>query len=955
MNIKPFSQASSANIFVKSIGNDCIVLNANSYSGTEKDQWWKPAEITKLRVLVVGGGGNGGACSTSTCGAGGGAGGQVIDEVFDGLRPVAGAISVTPAGRGTSSSGMGNSSRFVNGSFGVNLAALGGSNGAPGSTSASSGAGSKSGWGAGGSGTSSTVSTVDNDVPGSNYAGGAGNSYGGGGGSGSGGNGTSATSSAGGSGGVGFASDITGSSIRYAGGGGGVGVCIGCAGGTGVDGGGNGGNQTSRSGTSSSPLLTNTTSAMSSTFGGGGGATAGSITSVTGSQGVVIWRFERRLAPSWIDTTLGSMTNCDVYSDQVLASGIPVPTYSVSSGSLPAGLSLNSTTGAITGTPTVSGAYSFSITATNLVASISQSFTGTVGTCSDLQISVTSPGSNIVPGSEKTIVLSVLNNGPDAATNAEVSYTLPTGVDSVSPPCLETNRVITCRFSSSIPNGFSQSWRIRIKVRGNASSGLTSNGAALVTTNGYDPQLSNNSTDANFTIATASADLVIEQSGDVTFAPGAIGKRVKLRMYNKGLSDATLAKIEFTLFGTHLRPTSVDITRGVGTCEPILTNPFKVTCQRTGSMVPLDEKKLMSDSSQDVFEIVVTIDADNSPHGTSVRAESTVSSSTNDPVIQNNTSNVVFMFIDLRPDLSIHVNTERFVVVPGEVTTATIEVENGGSVSSDGPTRATITLPSGITATSFGVGCSEDSVGSVQCIDANGLAIGSTKIFTFTIKVTESATGGTIYTLNGSVPAASTSAAGASGGETNMVNNSASVDVRAGIPISDLALSVNRPISVKAGAVGSLTLTVANNGPSAADGSSLIYVLPKLVTLSGALPDGCSRIGMGLTCVRSSALLRGASISYAVNVLVDESASTGLTVGGAMNVSTSSFESSLSSNVATDLEANLDVVGSPAATTTTLKPSPPVTGMNSLNGTLMAVGFILAGLAMLWMVRRRLV
>lgn len=56
------------------------------------------------------------------------------------------------------------------------------------------------------------------------------------------------------------------------------------------------------------------------------------------------------------------------YSAEVTAAGFPAPTYSIGSGSLPAGLSLNSSTGAITGTPNTMGAYNFSIIATNVFA-----------------------------------------------------------------------------------------------------------------------------------------------------------------------------------------------------------------------------------------------------------------------------------------------------------------------------------------------------------------------------------------------------------------------------------------------------------------------------------------------------------------------------------------------------------------------------------------------------------
>jgi hypothetical protein len=49
------------------------------------------------------------------------------------------------------------------------------------------------------------------------------------------------------------------------------------------------------------------------------------------------------------------------YSDGVAANN--TSSYSIASGSLPTGLSLNTSSGAITGTPTVQGSFTFAITA----------------------------------------------------------------------------------------------------------------------------------------------------------------------------------------------------------------------------------------------------------------------------------------------------------------------------------------------------------------------------------------------------------------------------------------------------------------------------------------------------------------------------------------------------------------------------------------------------------------
>lgn len=84
------------------------------------------------------------------------------------------------------------------------------------------------------------------------------------------------------------------------------------------------------------------------------------------------------IAPTITTSTLGTITASVAYSLTLSASG-SVPTWSVTSGSLPTGLSLNTSTGVISGTPTTTGSYSVTVTATNSAGSANQTFTGTVG------------------------------------------------------------------------------------------------------------------------------------------------------------------------------------------------------------------------------------------------------------------------------------------------------------------------------------------------------------------------------------------------------------------------------------------------------------------------------------------------------------------------------------------------------------------------------------------------
>lgn len=78
--------------------------------------------------------------------------------------------------------------------------------------------------------------------------------------------------------------------------------------------------------------------------------------------------------PSFIDQTLDNDLRAFIeYSDGVTASNSP--TFSISAGTFVPGLNLNSSTGAVTGTPTAQGEYSFTISATNAAGSDTASFT----------------------------------------------------------------------------------------------------------------------------------------------------------------------------------------------------------------------------------------------------------------------------------------------------------------------------------------------------------------------------------------------------------------------------------------------------------------------------------------------------------------------------------------------------------------------------------------------------
>ena len=84
--------------------------------------------------------------------------------------------------------------------------------------------------------------------------------------------------------------------------------------------------------------------------------------------------------PAIVETALQTMTVSTAFAQTLTSTGGPTITWSVQTGTLPTGLSLNSSTGTISGTPTTAGAYSFTIRASNGTSYADQAFTGTVQT-----------------------------------------------------------------------------------------------------------------------------------------------------------------------------------------------------------------------------------------------------------------------------------------------------------------------------------------------------------------------------------------------------------------------------------------------------------------------------------------------------------------------------------------------------------------------------------------------
>jgi YVTN family beta-propeller protein len=109
----------------------------------------------------------------------------------------------------------------------------------------------------------------------------------------------------------------------------------------------------------------------------------------TDSQAYTVLIAAAMVAPSITSTSLPAATVGDAYAATVHSSGTAPVTFAVTGGALPDGLSLNSATGVISGTPTTADAASFTVRATNAGGSDSQAFVLTVRAAAVATVTVT--------------------------------------------------------------------------------------------------------------------------------------------------------------------------------------------------------------------------------------------------------------------------------------------------------------------------------------------------------------------------------------------------------------------------------------------------------------------------------------------------------------------------------------------------------------------------------------
>ncbi len=251
-------------------------------------------------------------------------------------------------------------------------------------------------------------------------------------------------------------------------------------------------------------------------------------------------------------------------------------------------------------------------------------------------------------------------------------------------------------------------------------------------------------------------------------------------------------------------------------------------------------------------------------------------------------------------DLSVTKTDGVTTYTPGTSTTYTIVVANSGPTNITNATF-TDTFPAAITAANWTC----IGAGGATCPAASGsgninatvtIPFGGSLTYTVTAAINSAATGNLINTATIAAPA---------GTLDPTAGNNSSTDTNTMLPIADLAVTKSDGVtSVKAGGTTTYTLTLTNNGPSAANST----------TLRDAAAAGLTKIAIGACTVAGGAVCPTAGVGAGqMNIANLENGT--VVVPTLPNGGSISFSVTVNVNAASGSVANIFTATPPVGTT----------------------------------------
>lgn len=371
-------------------------------------------------------------------------------------------------------------------------------------------------------------------------------------------------------------------------------------------------------------------------------------------------------------------------------------------------------------------------------------------------------------------------------------------------------------------------------------------------------------------ITALDADMNVSKSGPATITLGSGNITYTVVVTNNGPTDATNVVLTDTL------PVGVTF---------VSVSPTGPVCTQAGGTVTCNLGGLVNGGSATVTIVVTPTAA-----GTLTNTAS-VSAAEPDPATGDNTATATTT-VTPSADLSV---TKTDLPDPVNVNanlTYTITVTNNGPSSATSASLSDV-LPAGVNFVSLtspaGWTCTTPAAGANGTVSCTNPSVGSGVSGVFTLVVTPTAVAAASISNTATVSATTS--------DPNSANNSQTIPTAVN-PVADLAITkTDTPDPVSRGSNITYTITVTNNGPSAATGVAVTDTVPANVTFVSATGSGvvtCAQAGGVITC-NVGTLASGASASATVVVTAT---ATG-TVTNTVNVTSSTTDPSAANNSAT--------------------------------------------------------
>ena len=266
------------------------------------------------------------------------------------------------------------------------------------------------------------------------------------------------------------------------------------------------------------------------------------VLGLAGCAGLVASKSTASVTPATLSVTITSLSNAQTavaYSATLTAAGGTAPySWSISAGTLPAGLTLNSVTGVLSGTPTQTGSFSFTVQVTDASPTpqmAAQPLGMVVSTSPALAITTAAlPAGQVGAGYSATL----------AATGGTTPYTWSVATGSSLPSGISLN-ASTGALSGTPTTAGTSSFSIQVRDSGSTAQTATKAFSVTISAVGSNPVSVTTSSLASGRVGTAYSATLIASGGTTPYtwsvANGSLPAGIGLNAATGGLSGTPTA------------------------------------------------------------------------------------------------------------------------------------------------------------------------------------------------------------------------------------------------------------------------------------------------------------------------------------------------------------------------------------------------------------------------------